>query len=281
MVSTVKSDGENRIRPGGVALAMALLVTGSAIGFGIRNFIPQDPAAPGVIPKRQQADASPPEGTIEAPVPVPRALPPRLESTTLSNAQWSRILANPAAFSLRLKDLRTAVNGGDRSRIVTNHGELFGWDAATMNKVEQALRAFSSALWELEAESAEVTFPEPDQIEVSYGPMAAAIEPLFTDFTEALTGIIGARNTRQFVAVADLEGLKAERGPDTRDRIAVQTDPDWGFITVTIDHGHLQETSSRILEMEDAVEQAKALTSPAIDWENFLQRQRPPIPVDE
>jgi len=263
-------------------MAIALLVTGSAIGFGIRKLAPQDSSVPDLVPQRQQAEPRPAEATQPATAAAPRTPPPRLDTTTLSKDQWSKILANPAAFSLRLKDLRTSVNGAGRSRTVVDHGELFGWDAATMDKVEQALRGFSTALWELETELAEVTFPEPDRIEVSYAPMAAAIEPLFSEFTETLTGIIGERNTRQFIAVADLDGLKAERGPDSRDRIAVQTDPDWGFITVTIDHnGHLQETSSRIIEMKDAVEQARALTSPAIDWENFLQRQRIPLPADE
>jgi hypothetical protein len=81
--------------------------------------------------------------------------------------------------------------------------------------------------------------------------------------------------------VADLDGIKAERAPGLVEQISVQTDPDWGFITLTIEDGNTHETRSRILEIKNAVEQAKVVTSPAIDWETFLQQLRAKDPASE
>jgi hypothetical protein len=275
MVRTVNSDDATRIRPAGVGLAMALLIVGAAIGYAGRISTRVEPEVPDQV---RLAVKRPEPVAIQETPPAPESADDH--ALTLSKEQWSRVLANPSAFSIRIQDLR-AITGTERSRIATSHGELFAWDPATLEKVDLTVRKLADALWQLESELAEVSFPEANRIVVSYDTLAGEIGKVIDEFLGDLAEVIGEPNAQRFAAVADLDGIKAERAPGLVEQISVQTDPDWGFITLTIEDGNTHETRSRILEIKNAVEQAKLVTSPAIDWETFLQQLRAKDPASE
>lgn len=195
-------------------MAIALLIVGALIGFGLRHLVAPTEAAGTLDPAktqlgiRQFAAATP--GSAEGAGTRP-SRPARGTTPTVSEEQFSMILADPGRFRLRLEHL--LMKHPRPHPMILRHAKLFGWDETVIAQLDEVLVGLGARWAALEVAQAETIYPEPGRVVVTFGAMAAGMERLLGDFETESASIVGHRDATRFAAVAMPSSILAERAP--------------------------------------------------------------------
>jgi hypothetical protein len=267
----------------GLSLSIGLLIVGALIGFGLRHWIASprpatadDPAQARLAVRQSAAPAlAPAEGVGARP-----SRPACGTTLTLSEEQFSMILADPGRFRLRLEHL--LMKHPRPHPMVLRHAKLFGWDGTVITQVDEALVGLGSRWAAMEVAKAETSYPEPGWVVVTFGAMAADMERLLGDFGTELASIVGHRDAARFAAVAVPSAILAERAPDLIETAVVTSNPAWGFYQVQIlrlrDGRDVFSTRYTRQRGNDLDSQH---ASPAIDWDRIRRDLETHLPADE
>lgn len=279
----MQTPAPNRPSGSGLSLSIGLLIVGALIGFGLRHWIASprpaaadDPAKARLAVRQLVAPAlGPAEGAGTR-----SSRPARGTTLTLSEEQFSMILADPGRFRFRLEHL--LIKHPRPHPMVLRHAELFGWDGTVITQVDEALGGLSTRWAAMEVAKAETNYPEPGRVVVTFGAMAADMERLLGDFETELASIIGHRDAARFAVAAVPSAILAERAPDLIETAVVKSNPAWGFYLVEIKRlrdGRDVFSSQYTRQRGNDFDSQHA--SPAIDWDRIRRDLEAHLPADE
>ncbi len=284
----VMENPPEKLRTGRVALALAVLVTGAAIGFALRGATSgrAEVSAEDV----ENTAAPPPSAALTASSAGGRERPLRSrsharppESVTLSAEQWAKVVAEPDRYALNIRKLRSRPVW---EPLIATHANLFGWDDAVTAEVVNSVAAFNEKLLDLEKEKSDVIYTKPNpanqsmQLVVTYDRMSEDAEALAGELSEGLRNILGAKDAKRFATIANLSSLPGERNNSIRDELVVQTSGERALIQQTLS-GSANRMATMIYPFESLAVVGPTFTSAAVDWDRILSSILPTAPASE